>query len=297
MLLKAAALLTGVVLALTGFSAGARKHHTKPCKPQNCPTTTTSTTSTTATTATTTTTTTSGYIKTLDSTNSEPIGLSIDSNHCTLSHDGLGDTLHIQAGSDRCTWTNQHFSHMHRHEVFETSERFDARLDNPSSWENNILSRPVGNFGNADCADGGNHEIMLWTVRIKSIAGGADHYFVELRGGTSLNLADQYQDPSYPGPIADGTSIDAGSVVQGQTEMFKFDVVSDYQHGAATVWHNGVMVYNNRDRPLGFHYDCNRTTDISNFDLRMQYGIYRGWTAGPMTLTSSGFGFLVSEPQ
>lgn len=238
-----------------------------------------------------------GNVKTLNSTNSEPIGLSTDSNHCTLTHDGLGDTFHIQPGSDRCTWTNQHFSHMHRHIVFEGSERFDTLLDNPSSWEDNWLSRPVGNFGAADCSDGGNHEIMLWTVRIKSIPGGADHWFVEFRGGTSLNLSDQYQDPAYPGPIADGTSIDLGPVVQGQTVTYKLDAVTDYQHGAATFWWNGVQVYNNRDRPLGFHYDCNRTTDISNFDLRMQAGVYRGWTAGPMQLTMSGFGFLVDEPQ
>jgi hypothetical protein len=87
-----------------------------------------------------------------------------------------------------------------------------------------------------------------------------------------------------------------GPVVQGQTVNFKFDIVSDYQHGAATVWKNGAVVYDNRDRPLGFHYDCDRTTDISNFDLRMQHGVYRGWS-GALALTSSGFGFLVSEPE
>ena len=236
-----------------------------------------------------------GYIKTDDSTNAEPVGLSMDSNNCTLARTELGDTFTILSASDRCTWTNQHFSHMHRHEVFEISERFDLRTANPGSWENNIVSRPYGNFGNADCSDGGNHETMLWTIRIKSVAG-ADHWFLELRGGTSLNLSDQYQDPDYPGSIADGTSVDLGPVVQGRTETFKFDVVSDYQHGAATVWHNGVVVYNNRDRPLGFHYDCDRTTDISNFDLRMQHGVYRGWS-GPLVLTSSGFHFLVSEPE
>jgi chitodextrinase len=236
-----------------------------------------------------------GYVKTDDSTNAEPVGLSLDSNNCSLARTELGDTLTILAASDRCTWTNQHFSHMHRHEVFEISERFDLRTANPGSWENNLVSRPYGNFGNADCSDGGNHELMLWTIRIKSVDG-ADHWFLELRGGTSLNLSDQYLDPAYPGAIADGTSVDLGPVVQGRTETFKFDVVSDYQHGAATVWHNGVMVYNNRDRPLGFHYDCDRTTDISNFDLRMQHGVYRGWS-GPLVLTSSGFHFLVSEPE
>jgi chitodextrinase len=223
-----------------------------------------------------------GYIKTLDSTNSTPVGLSDESNNCTLARTELGDMFTMLSASTRCTWTNSQFSHMHRHEVFEVSERFDL-YSHVTDWTNNILIRPLGNFGNVNCSSGGNAQVMLVTVRIKD----DDHYWLELRGGPSLQPADQ--DPYY-------AAVDMGPVVQGRTDTFKFDIVTDYQHGAATVWHNGVVVYNNRDRPLGFHYDCDRTTDISNFDLRMQHGVYRGWY-GPMVLTSSGFGFLDSEPE
>jgi chitodextrinase len=223
-----------------------------------------------------------GYIKTLDSTNSYPVGLSDESNNCTLARTELGDTFTILPSSTRCTWTNSDFSHMHRHEVFEISERFDL-YSHVTDWTHNIMIRPTGNFGNANCSSGGNAQVILVTVRIKD----DDHYWLELRGGPSLQPADQ--DPYY-------TAVDMGPVVQGRTDTFRFDIVTDYQHGAATVWHNGVVVYNNRDRPLGFHYDCDRTTDISNFALRMQHGVYRGWS-GPMALTSSGFGFLVSQPE
>ena len=237
-----------------------------------------------------------GNVKTLNSTNSEPIGLSTDSNHCTLTHDGLGDTFHIQSGSDRCTWTNPHFSHMHRHEVFEVSMRFDSRPAEGTSWEHELMMRPYGSpFGNADCADGGNHEALLlrlWVDTSKS----PDEWKLDIRGGTSINLADQVgpseEDPAHP-------SLDLGPVIVGRTLKLKFDIVTDYQHGAATVWENDnpTPIYDNRDRPLGFRFDCNRTTDISNYALRMQAGVYRGWTAGPMQLTMSGFGFLVDEPQ
>ena len=223
------------------------------------------------------------YLKTLDSTDAEPIGLSVDSNNCTLARSGLGDVFTLLPASTRCTWTNQYFSHMHRHEVFEVSQRFDL-YSHVTDWTNNILIRPYGNFGNANCNSGGNSQVMLVTVRIKS----DDHYWLELRGGPSLQPADQ--SPYY-------TQIDMGPVVQGRTDTFRFDIVTDYEHGAATVWHNGVVVYDNRDRPLGFHYDCDGTTDLSNFDLRMQHGIYRGWTTAPLILDTSGFGFLVSEPE
>jgi chitodextrinase len=223
-----------------------------------------------------------GYLKVLDSTDSLPKGLSDDSNNCTLARSELGDTFSMLAASDRCTWTNSDFSHMHRHEVFQVSERFDL-YTHVSDWTNNILIRPSGSFGNANCSSGGNSQVMLVTVRIKD----DDHYWLELRGGPSLQPADQ--SPYY-------SAVDMGPVVPGRTDTFKFDIVSDYQHGAATVWHNGAVVYNNRDRPLGFHYDCNGTTDISNLSLRMQHGVYRGWL-GLMVLTSSGFGFTTSEPE
>ena len=111
-------------------------------------------------------------------------------------------------------------------------------------------------------------------------------WHLDIRGGESLNLSDQVV-----------TSLDLGPVGVGQTLRLKLDIVSDYQHGAASVWKDDTLLYANRNRPLGFHYDCNRTTDISDFDLRMQHGVYRGWLGGPLIFTSSGFGFLVSEPE
>ena len=225
-----------------------------------------------------------GYVKTLDSTNARPVGLSEESNNCTLGRFGLGDTFTMLPTSTRCTWTNSEFSHMHRHEVFEVSMRFDSRPLEAIDWENEINLRPSGAFGNHDCADGGNHEVMLlrlWVDRHSS----PDEWHLDIRGGESLNLSDQVV-----------TSLDLGPVGVGQTLRLKLDIVSDYQHGAASVWKNGALVYSNRDRPLGFQYDCDRTTDLSNFDLRMQHGVYRGWTSAPLTFTSSGFRFLVSEP-
>src|SRR5207249_1702057 len=46
-----------------------------------------------------------GYLRVLDSTNSRPVGLSEDSNNCTLARTELGDTLAILPASTRCTWT------------------------------------------------------------------------------------------------------------------------------------------------------------------------------------------------
>ena len=221
------------------------------------------------------------YLKTLDSLTAYPVGLSDESNNCTLARSGLGDTFTMLSASTRCTWTNSHFSHMGRHEVFDVSMRFDARPSAATDWENEINLRPSGAFGNADCADGGNHEVMLLRLWVDS----GDEWKLDVRGGTSLNLSDQVV-----------STVDLGPIVVGQTLNLKFDIVSDYLHGAASVWKNGALVYANRDRPLGFHYDCDRATDLSNFDLRMQHGVYRGWTSAPLTFTSSGFRFLVSEP-
>jgi hypothetical protein len=225
-------------------------------------------------------------LKTLDSSNAYPRpGLGSASNNCTLTRSGLGDTFTLQSSSTRCTWTNSQFSHMGRHEVFDVDVRFDSRLTQGTDWENEIMLRPSGAFGNADCADGGNHEVVLLRLWVDN-GSSPDEWHLDIRGGASLNLSDQVV-----------TSLDLGPVVVGQTLDLKFDIVSDYQHGAATVWKNGTMIYNNRDRPLGFHYDCNRSTDISDFALRMQHGVYRGWTTAPLTFTSSGFRFLTSEPE
>jgi hypothetical protein len=83
-------------------------------------------------------------------------------------------------------------------------------------------------------------------------------------------------------------------VVVGRTLRLKFDLITDYLHGAASVWKDGKLVYKNRDRPLGFHYDCDRTTDLSNFRLQMQHGVYRSG-GGAENLTSSGFRFRLSR--
>jgi hypothetical protein len=220
--------------------------------------------------------------KTLDSTNAHPVGLSEESNNCTLTRSGLGDTFTLQSNSTRCTWTNSAFSHMGRHEVFDVEMRFDYRPTEGTAWENELNLRPYGAFGNHDCADGGNHEVMLlrlWVDRRPS----PDVWKLDIRGGESLNLSHQAV-----------TRLKLGPVVVGRTLMLKFDIVTAYRHGAASVWKNGVLIYANRDRPLGFHYDCDRRTDISNFALRMQHGVYRGG-GGLATLSSSGFRFRISQ--
>jgi hypothetical protein len=223
------------------------------------------------------------YVKTLNSRNADDGGgLSDESNNCTLTRSGLGDTFTLQSDSTRCTWTNSSFSHMGRHEIFSVKLRFDNRPPQRVEWENDINLRPEGDFGNEDCASGGNHEVLLlrlWVGRRDS----RDVWRLDIRGGRSLNLSDQVV-----------KRLKLGPVVVGKTLALKFDIIADYLHGAASVWQNGKLIYANRDRPLGFHYDCDRTTDISNFPLRMQHGVYREG-GGPVTLTSSGFRFLLSK--
>jgi hypothetical protein len=223
------------------------------------------------------------YVKTRNSTNARPVGLSDESNNCTLTHSGLGDTFALQSNSTRCTWTNSSFSHMGRREVFVVKMRFDNRPPQHTDWESEINLRQEGDFGNEDCSDGGNSKVMLlrlWVAHRRS----RDIWRLDIRGGNSINLSDQVVKRLQLGPI-----------VVGKTLALKFDIVTDYLHGAASVWKNGKLIYANRDRPLGFHYDCDRTTDMSDFTLRMQHGIYREG-GGPATLTSSGFRFLVSRP-
>jgi hypothetical protein len=224
------------------------------------------------------------YVKTLDSRNADDGGgLSEESDNCTLTRSELRDTFALQSSSTRCTWTNAHFSHMGRHEVFDVEMRFDSRPTQSTDWENEILLRPDGSrFGNENCSSGGNAQVMLlrlWVDRRPS----PDVWRLDLRGGKSLNLSDQVV-----------TRLRLGPVLAGRTLKLGFDIVADYLHGAASVWKNGVRVYRNRDRPLGFHYDCDGTTDISNFALRMQHGVYRGG-GGLATLSSSGFRFRLSR--
>jgi hypothetical protein len=223
------------------------------------------------------------YVKTLDSRNADPGGLSEESNACTLTRSELGDTFTLQSSSTRCTWTNSHFSHMGRHDVFDVKMRFDSRPTQSTDWESEINLRPDGpRFGNENCSSDGNAKVMLlrlWVDRRPS----PDVWKLDIRGGESLNLSDQVV-----------TRLKLGPVVARRTLSLRFDIVADYRHGAASVWKNGVRVYANRDRPLGFHYDCDRRTDISNYALRMQHGVYRGGD-GLATLSSSGFRFLVSK--
>lgn len=222
------------------------------------------------------------YVKTRNSLNARPTGLSDESNNCTLTRAGLGDTFTLESDSTRCTWTNSSFSHMGRHEIFVVKLRFDNRPLQHVEWENEMMLRPDGDFGNEDCSSGGNHEVLLlrlWVGRRHS----RDVWRLDIRGGKSINLSDQVV-----------KRLKLGPVVVGKTLTLKFDIIADYLHGAASVWQNGKLIYANRDRPLGFHYDCDRTTDISNFQLRMQHGVYRDG-GGPVTLTSSGFRFLLSR--
>jgi hypothetical protein len=172
---------------------------------------------------------------------------------------------------------------MGRHEVFDVKLRFGSRPTQSNDWESEIDLRPDGDpFGNENCSSDGNAEVMLlrlWVYRRPS----PDVWELDIRGGESLNLSDQVVKRLRLGPVTASRRLD-----------LKFDIVTDYLHGAATVWKNGVRVYSNRDRPLGFHYDCDRTTDISDYALRMQHGVYRGGD-GPVTLTSSGFRFRLSR--
>ena len=222
-------------------------------------------------------------VKTLNSRNAYPVGLSDESNNCTLTRSGLGDTFTLQSDSTRCTWTNSTFSHMGRHEVFDVKLRFDHRLNQSDDWESEIDLRQNGSeFGNENCSSDGNSEVMLlrlWIDRRPS----HDVWKLDIRGGESINRSDQVV-----------KRLKLGRVVVGQTLTLKFDIVTDYLHGAASVWKNGKLIYANRDRPLGFHYDCDRKTDISDYALRMQHGVYRG-SGGPVTLSSSGFRFRVSR--
>ena len=223
------------------------------------------------------------YVKTLDSRNAYPVGLSDESNNCSLTRSGLWDTFTLQSDSTRCTWTNSHFSHMGRHEVFDVKMRFDHRPTQSTDWESEIDMRPYGSpFRNENCSSDGNAETMLlrlWVDRHHS----PDVWKLDIRGGESINRSDQKV-----------TRLRLGPVVAGRTLNLTFDIVTDYLHGAASVWKNGVRVYANRNRPLGFHYDCDRTTDISGYALRMQHGVYRGG-GGAATLTSSGFRFRLSR--
>src|SRR5439155_13329068 len=142
-------------------------------------------------------------VKTLDSRNARPVGLSDESNDCTLTHSGLGDTFTLQPDSTRCTWTNSSFSHMGRREVFVVKMRFDNRPPQHTDWESEINLRQEGDFGNEDCSDGGNSKVMLlrlWVAHRRS----RDLWRLDIRGGNSINLSDQVVKRVQLGPIVVG---------------------------------------------------------------------------------------------
>jgi hypothetical protein len=179
---------------------------------------------------------------------------------------------------------------MHRHEVFELSVRIDSRpTERDDGWENVFTLRPTGFppvFGNTNCPgdpDDGNAHVMLLNLYVNRDRL-PNRWQLDIRGGKSINLSDQVV-----------KRLKLGPVVVGRTLNLKFDIVTDYLHGAASVWKNGMLVYKNRDRPLGWHYDCDRTTDLSNFRLQMQHGVYRSWRGAATPLSSSGFRFRVSK--
>src|SRR5206468_7557508 len=86
----------------------------------------------------------------------------------------------------------------------------------------------------------GIRDLIVTGVQTCALPISPDEWHLDIRGGESLNLSDQVV-----------TTLDLGPVVAGETLNLKFDIVSDYQHGAATVWRNGFLVYSDRDRQIG----------------------------------------------
>ena len=143
--------------------------------------------------------------------------------------------------------------------------RFDSRPTGAGDWENEFTFRPTGFppvFGNENCAgDGatGNAYVRLLNLYV-NYRTSPNRWQLDIRGGETPYL----RDTMGPGRGTSIAPLDLGPVVVGETLKLKFDVVFDYQYGAATVWENDnpTPIYNNRDRPLGWHYDCDGTTDL-----------------------------------
>jgi hypothetical protein len=158
-----------------------------------------------------------------------------------------------------------------------------------------IYVRPIGPDLASGCDGGGNADNIVVRVYVDWTAD-PDRWMVDLRGGVSPWPVDQ--DPFV-------AQVPLGPVTAGDILNLKFDLFFDDAHGSATIWKDGVPVYQNTDRPLGFHYDCTyRTsaggtpqadaTDVSTSPMRMQHGIYRNATPA-WQLTSSGFRFYCSQ--
>jgi hypothetical protein len=217
----------------------------------------------------------------------------------SVSRGGLGDIFFIPeqpaVQTSRCTWHDYRFSHMGRYEVFDLDMRWDLYAQADSSHAGLVYVRPTGENLSSGCDGGGNMENIILRVYIDWTAS-PDRWMVDLRGGES------------PWPVDQNASVSRvplGPAVEGEVLSLKFKAFFDYSHGAMTIWRNGVEVYTNLDRPLGFHYDCTYrgsadgapnagATDVSDENLRVQHGIYRN-TSPAWRLASSGFRFFCSQ--
>jgi hypothetical protein len=221
----------------------------------------------------------------------------------SLTRARLGDVFRLPREPavqiNRCTWLDLDFSRMGRYEVFDVLMRFDNYAQADSRFAAIAMIRPVGpDLQGGVCGFQGNKEVLFVRVFIHSGQGQMrDHWKIQLRGGASPWSRDQKGNRS---------TIDLGRVVEGAPVHLKLDLFFHYRHGAATVWKNGVRVYRDRDRALGFHYNCDyrssnadttpnsNARDLSRSFLRMQHGIYRDSTPA-WTLTSTGFRFTCSQ--
>jgi hypothetical protein len=214
---------------------------------------------------------------------------------------GLGDVFfephRPTPAAQRCTWVDMDFSRMRRYEVFGLALRFAQYAQVSSQRAAVALMRPIGlDLAGGVCGRPGNREIIFVRVFIDTRRA-PDRWKVQLRGGASPWARDQRRNVS---------TIGLGRVVEGRTLHLRFSLHFQYRNGGATIWRNGARVYNNRNRPLGFHYNCAYRTsnadttpntnarDLSQAFLRMQHGIYRDATPA-WTLTSTGFRFYCSQ--
>jgi hypothetical protein len=239
-------------------------------------------------------------IKRVDSRNASD-GINCSEGGGVAKRGGLGDVFisprQPRVRTNRCTWLDADFSRMGRHETYDVVMRFDRYAESDSPHAAVALIRPVGrDLEGGVCGFAGNRQNIAVRVYIDSRST-PDHWKVQLRGGPSPWRRDQGEYLS---------TIDLGPVVEGTAIRLKFDLFFDAAHGAATIWKDDVRVYDDRDRPLGFNYNCdyrssnaddsvNRDArDLSRAILHMQHGLYRSSTPR-WILTSSGFRFYCSQ--
>jgi hypothetical protein len=239
-------------------------------------------------------------VRHVDSRNASA-GITCSEGGGSLTRGGLGDVFKLPRQPatqiNRCTWLDLDFSRMRRYEVFRVAMRFTTYAQADSRFAAIAMIRPVGpDLEGGVCGFRGNKETLFVRVFIHS-GPRPDRWMIQLRGGASPWSRDQRKNLS---------TIGLGRVVEGVPLRLKLALHFDYRHGGATIWRNGTRVYRDRDRPLGFHYNCdyrssNRDTtlntnarDLSRSFLRMQHGIYRNSTAA-WTLTSTGFLFSCSR--